>query len=279
MTPLQQSARAGVTIGQAVAALTRREVLRSLASPAVTIQSVVFPAVLLMTLLAVFGSAVAEFTGGEAYVQRVTPALVISGAAFGSLGTAVGLFEDRTSGFFDRLRLTPFHRDKRSHDPAGSTSLRAMMLARSISEHVRVLLVAITLTLVGSAFGFRFEAGLGRSLAFFTLATLFGASFCWIGFALAAGSSSMEAVTPPLSGLFLILLFLSHGMVPLEAFPDAVQPIVEVAPSSLMMLTLQRLSGGGDVSAPLLGATAWTVLFTVVFSTIAMRRMRAMSAI
>lgn len=256
-----------ISLTDAVVALSRREILRSLATPAVTVQSVAFPGVLLLVLLAVFGTAVEEFTGGQPYVQRVTPALVVSGAAFGSLGTVLGLFEDRSSGFFDRIRLTPFAGT--TPDPSGLRGLRAMMAARSISEHVRVLAVTVVLTALGATLGFRFEAGIGRTVAFFVLATVFGASFCWIGFALATKGSSMESVVPPVSGLFLILLFLSHGMVPLEAFPDWIQPVVEVAPSSLMMLTLQRLSGGGEVLGPLLGALAWTVGFTVIFGGIA----------
>ena len=267
--------RPQVSTAAVVAALSRRELLRSLATPAVTVQSVAFPAVLLMTLLAVFGSAVEDFTGGQPYIQRVTPALVVSGAAFGSVGAILGLFEDRASGFFDRIRLIPFA--GASPDPDDVRGLRALMVARSISEHLRVLAATVVLTLIGAAFGFRFEAGLARAAAFYALATVFGASFCWIGFALAARASSMESVVPPVTGLFLVLLFLSHGMVPLDAFPDQVQPVVEVAPSSLMMLTLQRLSGGGEVAGPLVGALAWTLGITVVFSTLAARGLRGLS--
>ena len=62
-----------------------------------------------------------------------------------------------------------------------------------------------------------------------------------------------------------MLRFLSHGMVPIEAFPGWVQPVVQVSPSSGMMLTLQRLASGGAVLGPLLGALAWTGAITVVF--------------
>jgi ABC transporter DrrB family efflux protein len=243
-------------------ALTRRELLRATATPATTVQSIVFPALLLLVLLAVFGSAVEDFSG-EPYVQRITPALIISGAAFGSLGAVSGLFADRRSGFFDRLRVAPLGTG------ADHRGLSAVVLARSASEHVRVAITAVAIVGVGSAVGFRFEAGLLNALAFFVCAVVFGACFGWIGFALAVRGSSMETVEPPVSALFLVLLFLSHGMVPLEAFPGWVQPFVQVAPSSLMMQTLQRLSGGGPVLAPLLGATAWTVAITVVFGRLA----------
>jgi ABC-2 type transport system permease protein len=261
------SGTGGVTLARAVRALARRDLLRGLGTPAITVQSVVFPGVLLMVLLAVFGTAVEEFSG-EPYVQRLTPALIISGAAFGSVGAVGGLLQDRLSGFFDRIRLTPFDGQRHRGGHAGPV---ALVLARSLSEHVRVATTAICIVAIGFAFGFRFEAGPGRAIAFFAAAVVFGACFGWIGFALATRASSMEAVVSPVTALFLVLLFLSHGMVPLDAFPGWIQPVVEVAPSSLMMLTLQRLAGGGDVVGPLLGALTWTVAITAVFGGLSLR--------
>jgi ABC transporter DrrB family efflux protein len=262
--PVAAAPPSGVSLLAATRALARRDLLRALATPATTVQSVVFPAVLLMVLLAVFGTAV-EAVDGQPYVQRITPALVISGAAFGSLGAVGGLFEDRRSGFFDRLRLAPVVGGD------GNRGFTALLLARSASEHVRVFVTAVCLVVLGYVFGFRFEAGIGRALAFFVVATVCGACFAWVGFALATRGSSMEAVVPPVSLLFLILLFLSHGMVPIEAFPGWIQPVVEVSPSSLMMLALQRLAGGGEVLWPLVGALAWTAAITAVFGQLSLR--------
>jgi ABC-2 type transport system permease protein len=257
----------GVTLSGAIRALARRDLLRAVGTPAITVQSIVFPGVLLMVLLAVFGTAVEEFSG-EPYVQRITPALIISGAAFGSVGAVSGLLHDRLSGFFDRVRLTPL---RGRVGTAGSTGPVALVLARSLSEHVRVAATSVCIVAIGLAFGFRFEAGFGRAVAFFALAIVFGSCFGWIGFALATRASSMEAVVSPVTALFLVLLFLSHGMVPLEAFPGWVQPVVQVSPSSLMMLTLQRLASGGAVVPPMLGALAWTVAITLVFGRLSLR--------
>lgn len=251
-----------VPLGAATRALTRRELLRAVATPATTVQSIVFPALLLLVLLAVFGAAVNDFSG-EPYVQRITPALVISGAAFGSLGAVSGLFSDRRSGFFDRVRVAPLG------EGADHRGLSAVVLARAASEHVRVAVTAVAIVAVGAVVGFRFEAGWSNAVAFFVCAVVFGSCFGWIGFALAVRGSSMEAVVPPVSALFLVLLFLSHGMVPLEAFPGWVQPIVRVAPSSVMIQTLQRLSSGGSILGPAVGALAWTTAISVVFGRLA----------
>jgi ABC transporter DrrB family efflux protein len=255
-----------VTLVAATRALARREVLRSLRTPAITVQSVVFPAMLLMVLLAVFGTAVGEIDG-EAYVQRLAPALVISGAAFGSLGAVTGFLNDRDGGVFNRVRLAPFASRR-------EPGMAAVVLARSISEHVRVFATAVAIVLVATAFGFRFEAGVGRAVAFFVVATVAGASFGWIGFALAARGPSMESVVPPVNALFLVLLFFSEGMVPRDAFPGWAQPIVQVAPASVMSQALQRLASGGDVGWLIVGAIAWAVGLTVVFGAITLRGLR-----
>lgn len=259
----EETVTATVRLADATRALAHREMIRSLRTPAVTVQAVIFPAVLLMVLLAVFGTAVEDIDGVR-YVQRLAPALVISGAAFGSLGAVAGFLRDRDSGVSTRVRLAPFgtKRDR---------GLTAMVLARSISEHVRVFATAVCIVVLACAFGFRFEAGIARALGFFVVATIAGASFCWIGFALAARGSSMESVVPPVSGLFLVLLFMSQGMVPVEAFPGWAQPIVRVAPASVMAQALQRLAGGGPLWWPLAGAVAWAVTITVVFATATFR--------
>lgn len=234
----------------ATRALARREVTRSLRTPAVLIQSVVFPSILLMVLLAVFGTAVGEVTGLD-YVQRVGPALIISGAAFGSVGVALGLYVDRTTGFLARLRTLPI-------------APVAPAAARSVAEHLRVLVLTALLLAVASAFGFRFTNGVVPAFAFVVVAVVCGGSFCWIGMALAARAASQESIVPPVSALFLAGLFLSHGMVPIDAFPGWVQPIVEIAPASVMVLALQRLANGGALVAPIAGALAWTAMITSI---------------
>ncbi len=256
-----------VSIISAVRAFARRDILRTLASPIATIQSVVFPAALLMAMLAVFGKSVDQFSAvatarNMSYIQRLTPALVISGAAFGSLGAAVGLFADKSSGFFDRLRLTPFEGSDHQQAQRG---LFALLFGRAISEYVRIIASTLILIAIGAAFGFRFAGGWLDAVFFLVLSAVFGGCFVWVGFGFATRAASAEAVVPAVNALFIIFLFLSYGMVPLEAFPGWVQPAVRFGPSSLMMRTLQDLAIGQPYLTSLLGALAWTAGITAVF--------------
>lgn len=257
------SATPTARLSSAIGALTHREVRKAVRTPAVTVQSVIFPVMLLLVLLAVFGAAVGEVDAAP-YVQRLAPALVISGAAFGSLGAVTGFLQDRDGGVFGRLRLAPFP-TRRQH------GVLAYLIARSAGEHVRVFTTAMVVTAVSTVLGFRFQAGLVRAAMFFVVATLVGASFGWIGFALAARSSSMETVVPPANALFLVLLFFSEGMVPRQAFPGWAQPIVQVAPASVMTQALQRLAWGGELRGVLLGALGWALGITLVFGALTFR--------
>jgi len=246
-------------------ALARREFLKTIRNPGAMIQSVVFPAMLLMVLLAVFGTAVGDLDGTP-YIQRLAPAMVTTGAAFGSLAAAVGLFGDRQSGMFARIRTMP----SRSR-----LAPLAPVLARSISEHARVAGLTAMLTAVAFAFGFRFDNGVAAAVGYAVLAVGTGACFCWIGFSLASRASTIETVAPPISALFLVMLFLSRGMVPIQAFPGWIQPVVRFSPTSVIVLALQRLANGGPLVWPIVGAILWTAAITVCFSALTVRGLRA----
>jgi daunorubicin resistance protein C len=240
-----------------VRALTRRELLRTVRNPPAAIQSVAFPAILMLVLLAVFGEAVGE-VDGLAYIQRLAPALIISGAAFGSAGAAVGLFTDLGGGVWARLRTLPITRT-------------GTLVARWIAEGGRVLGGTLVLGLIAVALGFRFRNGVLPALGFVPLAIACGASFCWIGFALAVRAKDQESLVPPMSAIFLVLLFLSRGMVPIDAFPGWAQPIARNTPTSVMVEALQNLANGGALVGPVLGALAWAAGITVVFGALAVR--------
>lgn len=238
-------------------AFAGRAVRRFVRTPETLISTVVFPLLLLLVLLAVFSTAVEAFDDGS-YVQRLVPALVVSGLMFGSIGTAAGFYADLHGGFMQRVRSLPVA-------PAGP------LVGTVVAEVARALVAVAVLVGVGSAFGFRFEAGIGPAVGFVAVAALAGMSLVWIGLALATVARSPESLTPPLSALFLVLLFLSRGLVPLEAYPGWVQPVVQANPASAFVLALDRLARGGELVGPILVAVAWAVGITIALGTVAVR--------
>lgn len=248
----------------AYVAFTGRSVRRFLRRPDVVVGTFAFPVVLMLTMLAVFSSAVEAFEDGD-YAQRLVPGLIVSGVLFGSLATATGFFEDLRSGFMDRVRSMP-------------VASSAPLVGTVAAEALRALLAVATLVLVGSAFGFRFANGPIAAAGFVALAVVAAVTVIWVGVFMATVAKSQEAVGPPLNAVFLVLLFFSRGLVPLEAYPGWSQPLVRANPASAFVVALDNLARGGPLLWPILFALAWSVAIVAVFATLAIRRLAARSA-
>lgn len=244
-------------VGRGVKRFTRRA--------DVIVSTVIFPLLLLLTLHAVFSQSVESFEGGEAYGQRLVPTLVVSGILFGSMGTATGVFFELRDGWMDRLRSMPINP-------------WAPLAGTVVAEAFRALLAVVTIVAVGYLFDFRFQNGLLSVLAFVVVAAVSAMAISWFGVWVAAGAKSQEAMLGPLNAVFLLLVFLSRGMVPLEAYPGWVQPVVRASPATAYVTLLDRLARGGALVQPFLIALGWTVALTVVFGSLAVRRIRTRGA-
>ena len=244
------------TAGHTVACAGRN--LRVLSrSPVTVVQSVAFPTLLLLVLLAAFGRVV----GGsiDAYAARIVPLLVISGGAFGAMGTGIAVYTDRTAGMIDRLRSMPVARP-------------AYLTGAIVADAGRALVAAVVLATVGHAFGFRFDAGVLAAVGFFATAVAFGTIWAWMAVRLGLTAQTPESVGSTMNGPILMLFFLSTGFVPVEGFPGYLQPIVRANPMSTAVATLQGLSAGGPVLTPFLQTIAWVAGLTVVLAPSAIRR-------
>ncbi|MEO0495092.1 MAG: ABC transporter permease [Actinomycetota bacterium] len=246
----------------AVLLFAGRAVRRIGRSPDVVVSTVIFPLLLLLTLHAVFSSAVESFEGGAAYGQRLVPTLVFSGVMFGAIGTSTGILTELENGWIDRLRSMPLN----PFSPLAGTIL---------GETVRAVVAVAVLAGVGYAFDFRFDAGVLPAIGFVIVAMLAAISVGCVGAYLATIASSREALLGPLNAVFLLLLFLSRGMVPLEAYPGWVQPVVEHNPATAYVGLLDRLARGGALWSSALTVAAWTLGFVIVFGVLAGRRMAA----
>lgn len=237
-----------------------RSFKRFIRSPDNVVSTVGFPLLLLLTILAVFSSAVEGFDEGP-YAQRLVPMLVVSGLMFGSLSTAVGFFTDLGQGYMQRIRTMPV-------SPAGP------LVGAVLGEIGRAAVALAVLVAVGYGFEFRFTNGIVPAIGFCLMAMLASVSIVWIGLAMATVARSQEALGPPLGSLFLVLLFFSRGMVPIDAYPGWAQPVVRFNPATSYVTAMDHLARGGDLAKPILGSLAWSAGLVAVFGTIAVRGIR-----
>ncbi len=266
--PAAAPAGTGSTMLTASSVFTGRAMRHVVRRPETVVQTVIFPIVLLLTMLAVFSTAVEQFTAaqpdvpaGEPYAQRLVPVMILSGIMFGSSGAAVLLFTDLRNGFFTRIR-------------ALSTPLGAPLVGISVAEAVRASVTVVTLCIAGIVAGFRFQAGWPAALGFLAVAALAAVTFTWVGLFLAAVARSMESFLPPLNALFLVLLFCSQGMVPLDAYPEAFQPFVRWNPGSAYVVLLDRLARGEELLGELLLAAGWSAALITVSGVLCVRSLR-----
>ena len=237
-----------------------RSFKRYIRTPDMVVNTVGFPVVLMLTLLAVFSTAVEAFDDGP-YAQRLVPMLVVSGLMFGSVGTAVGFFTDLGEGYMARVRSLPV---------AAAAPLAGTVLA----EVARGMTALVALAAVGYGFGFGFSNGPAGFVGFVAVTALVAVSVVWIGLAVATVARSQEALGPPLGALYLVLLFFCQGMVPLEAYPGWAQPLVRFNPATAYVTALDRLARGGELTAPIVAAAGWSVAIIAVFGWFASRAIR-----
>lgn len=242
------------------ALLAGRGLRRFLRSPHLLGDAFGFPLILLVTLTVVFGEVVAGATD-QPYIARLAPAIVLFGTAYACVGTGLGYHADLRTGFLDRLYTMPLARP-------------ALLAGRLLGDLARLLVVAVVTVAVAYLFGFRLAAGPWAALAFFGVVLAFAWMFLWLGLVVALRAKSEQAVSGALASPITLLLLLSSGLVPLEAFPPAAQPVIRLNPMSSAHEVLMGLSAGGPVAAPLLISAVWFAGATAVLVPLALASLR-----
>ncbi|MET8649863.1 MULTISPECIES: ABC transporter permease [Nocardia] len=230
---------------------TQRLLLRWWRDPLTVVQSLIFPALLLVMLNTVLGKQISAASGMNALYGSV-PMVALVGVMSGSLAGAVTLGRERDDGLLARFWVLPVHR-------------ASGLAARILAEGVRILLCTAVMFAVGTALGFRFEQGFLAGVALFGVPLMFGLGFATLVTAVATYSAKAALVEAISLGSSL-LMFFSTGFVPLAAYPGWAQPIVANQPMSHAIDAMRGLSAGGPVRGPLLATTAWSLGTIVVFA-------------
>jgi ABC-2 type transport system permease protein len=207
-------------------------------------------------------------TGHMSYPQYLLPVIIVQVMLLGALTTVDRAARDRGSDFGVRLRTLPI--------PA-VVPLTARMLY-CLFRGALALLAAIA---VGYVFGFRMGGGFVYAAAFvvlvltLTLAVSLGADATGAGIAGAgiagaemgnSGGASQLLLVPQ-----LVLVVLSTGMAPVDAFPDWLHPFVQYQPVSEVTETLRGFASGHVGAGNLAASSAWCAGLLVVFGALALR--------
>jgi ABC-2 type transport system permease protein len=200
-------------------------------------------------------------TGDVAYPQYILPVIVVQAMIFTAMTTADRAARDNLSGMGIRLRSLPM------------TAL-APVTARMLSALVRATASLAAAVGIGYAFGFRFDGGPAYALAFCAIALLLSLGLSLGADALGSVSSNAEAAGQTLLIPQLLLVMLSTGIAPAQAFPGWLNWFVTYQPVSQIAQTLRGLAGGGVTVGDVTVSVAWCVGLLVVFGGIAVRLQR-----
>jgi ABC-2 type transport system permease protein len=183
--------------------------------------------------------------GSGRRVDILTPgvlALAVMSSAFTSIAIATGF--ERRYGVLKRLGASPL---PRAGLVAGKTG------AVLIVESLQIAVLSITaLTL-----GWDPEGGLVAVVASVLLVILGTAAFGSLALAM-AGTLRAEATLAAANLIYVLLLVCGGVVVPLDRYPDAVQPLIELLPSGALAEGLREaLTGQGVSWLAVLVLTVW----------------------
>jgi ABC-2 type transport system permease protein len=192
--------------------------------------------------------------GSGRRVDLLTPgvlALAVMSSAFASLAIATGF--ERRYGVLKRLGASPLPRGGLL---AGKTG--AVLLVESL----QIAVLAVTAALLG----WQPSGGPTAVVAAALLVLLGTLAFGALALTL-AGTLRAEATLAAANLVYLLLLAAGGVVVPLDRYPDAVRPVVELLPSGALAEGLRdALTGDGISATPVLVLAGWAAVGAALVS-------------
>ncbi len=237
------------------ATMLRRNLLHMRRYPSMTALLVGTPIVVLLLFVYVFGGTLgAGLPGGvtpgasgrAAYLDYVTPAIVLMAAAATAQGTAISIAMDATEGIIARFRTMAIARG-------------SVLTGHVLGAVLQSLLAMGALLATAVVLGFRPSAGPMDWLGLLGLLTLTAFALTWLSVALGLVSRSVETASN-LPMFLIVLPFLSAGFVPVASMPAGLRWFAEHQPFTPIIETTRRLLAGDAPGTTATLALAWCIL-------------------
>jgi len=239
--------------------MTRRNLIHIRREPAqlsdVTIQPVLFT----LLFVYVFGSAMV-LAGGGAYKQFAIAGLLTMNLTTSTVGTAIGLSMDLSTGVIDRLRTLPM-------------SPTAILVGRSLSDLLAAALCSTIVAVTGLCIGWHTTTPALEVLAGFGIGLLFSFALTWVNACLGMAVKGPESAQGIVFIVMFPLAFVSNVFVPTQGMPSWLQTIANWNPVSAVASACRELFGNPNPSAtiqawpmqhPVEAAVVWSLAMLVV---------------
>jgi len=223
--------------------LTGRLLVRLIRNPITIVHALLLPVGFLITLNVVLGDSITAATGEDG-LYRSVPLVALLAAMSGSTAGMVGITAERLDGFLARLWVLPIHRG-------------AGLLARLAAEVIRLFGTTMVILCTGIILGFRFHRGAAGAVLWLFVPVIFGIAFSAV-VTMVALYWPKAVLVEAIQIVGLIGTFFCTGLVPLDKYPDWVQPLVRYQPMSTAVDAMRGLSVGGPILMPMLQTVAWS---------------------
>jgi ABC-2 type transport system permease protein/oleandomycin transport system permease protein len=240
-----------------------RHLIATWRNPDLLVFAAIQPIMFVVLFVYVFGGAI-QIPGYESYEQFVVPGIFAQTIVFGSAYTGIGIAEDMSKGFIDRLRSLPMY-------PS------AVLIGRTFSDLLRNIFTFAIMLIVGLLVGFRLVGGLLDSLIATLLLLAFAFAFSWIQAYIGLSVKSVEAANSAGFIWMFPLTFISSAFVDPSSMPGWLQPIAENNPFTIVTNATRALYNGFDPGSDLWVSIAWAVGITVVFAALSFRKFTSAS--
>lgn len=222
--------------------LTKRLLIRWGRNVPTIVETLIVPIVLLGAVNTVLGRQISNLTGHSALYGSVPMVAIVATISGSSVG-AVALVRERAEGLLARFWSLPVHR-------------ASGLLARFVSEAVRIFVTTLVILGAGMLLGFRFHQGWAAALGWLLVPVVFGLAFA----ALVTTAAFYSATTTLVEAISLVNtlgIFFCTGFVPLDQYPEWIQPVVEHQPMSYAVEAMRGLSLGGPILWPVTATLLW----------------------
>jgi ABC-2 type transport system permease protein len=234
--------------------MTRRNLLHIRREPAqlsdVTIQPVLFT----LLFVYVFGAAM-MLPGGASYKEFAIPGLLVMNLTMATVGTAIGLSTDLSTGVVDRLRTLPMFQT-------------AILTGRSISDLLAAMLGGVVVLATGAVIGWSPDTTALAVAAGLGITVLFAYAFTWVNTCIALSVKGPEAAQGIVFVALFPLSFVSNVFAPTQGMPSWLAAIANWNPVSAVASACRELFGAPNPSAavqvwpmqhPVEAALLWSV--------------------
>jgi ABC-2 type transport system permease protein len=234
--------------------MLRRNLRRLLRDPSMTLLLVGMPIVFLLLFVFVFGGQLSHglgpglaggHAGRAAYLNYVTPGILLMTVAAAVQGTAIVVAMDMTGGIIDRFRTMAIAR---------SAVLTGHVLASLVQALAGIAIVLV----VAVALGFRPTANPLHWLGAIGVLVLFTFALIWLATALGLAAKSVETASN--TPMFLTLLpFLGSAFVPAATMPIVLRQFATYQPFTPVTETVRGLLTGTAIGHNAIAAVAWSI--------------------